>query len=154
VPAAGTAAAGSGTHSEPVPQDVAGETPAAALARWATQILEAKYTEACMAGAPPTTPGQDSAKVCAGAEQEGRKLHDAWAKPGVVLPPEGKVEAHDVAATGDSVTVPDTSISLDWRSLHELELMGSSGKPGLFSLSIELKKINDTWRVADVHFKF
>ncbi|KAA9159668.1 hypothetical protein FPZ12_019930 [Amycolatopsis acidicola] len=76
-------------------------------------------------------------------------MHDAWAKPGVKLPPEGKVEVSGVTATGDKVTVPDTAVTVDGKSLHDLELIGSTGDVSSFKLSLETTKKDGAWYVSD-----
>lgn len=153
-PAAGAASSAPAASS---PLDASGEgntkTAAGALKSWVTQVLQQQYAEACKASAPVAAPGQDPATVCASEDltRTLSALHDAWAKPGVKLPPEGKVTVDTLSPTGDSVTVPDTAISLDGRTLRDLELIGSSGDTSSFSLSLEMTKQNGTWYVSDWH---
>lgn len=132
------------------------DSPAAAVESWVTQILQKRYTEACLASAPAMAPDQDAETVCNGPEAKKtlESLHEAWAKPGVKLPPQAKVKATGVTPQGDTVTVADTAISVDGRTLHELALIGASGNVESFSVSLELKKRNGTWHVGDLHIKF
>ncbi|OXM64249.1 hypothetical protein CF165_27165 [Amycolatopsis vastitatis] len=80
-------------------------------------------------------------------------MHDAWAKPGVELPPKGTVEVADVTAKGDRVTVPDTAVTLDGRTLRSLELVGATGDTGSFSLSLKVEKRGGAWYVTGFDLK-
>lgn len=135
--------------------EAAADSPAAAVESWVTQILQEQYTQACLASAPAMPPGQDPTTVCNGpdAKQTLKSLHEAWAKPGVKLPPETKVKATGVEAQGDTVTVADTSISVDGRTLHDLALIGATGDVDSFSFSLELRNQDGKWYVGDLHIK-
>jgi hypothetical protein len=128
-----------GADDEPVrlvrkrfPADVCGaarsgaKTLRTALERWVTQILQEQYTEALASA---------------------KSLREAWAKPGVKLPPQGKVEVAEVSAKGDEVTVPDTAVKLDGRTLRSLELIGATGDTGSFELSFKMQKHKGAWYV-------
>ncbi|MFF1615064.1 hypothetical protein ACFVYA_45620 [Amycolatopsis sp. NPDC058278] len=126
------------------------ETPGRAVERWVTQILQAQYTEACLSSAPALPAGQDAESLCRKPQAltSAKSLREAWAKPGVKLPPAGKVEVGTVKATGDKVTVPDTAVKLDGRTLRSLELIGASGDVGSFSLSLKVEKRERAWYVT------
>jgi hypothetical protein len=160
-----TAAPSGGTRSTATPPSATSksssanapaDSPAAAVESWVTQILQKRYTEACLASAPAMAPDQDAETVCNGPEAKKtlESLHEAWAKPGVKLPPQAQVKATGVAPQGDTVTVADTAVSVDGRTLHELALIGATGNVESFSVSLELKKRNGTWHVGDLHIKF
>lgn len=132
----------------------AAATPGDALVGWVTEILETHYTQACLDAAPAIAPGQDPQKVCSGSQisqfdSVAKSLHEAWAKPGITLPPSGRVEvaAASATSTGNAITVPDTAITVDGRTLHALELIGSSGDTGSFSMTFDVKKIDGAWYV-------
>lgn len=125
--------------------------PAGAVKKFVAQVLEEKYSEACMSSVPVLPADRDPAAFCARQEvtQSLTSLHDAWAKPGVKLPPAGKLVVNAMAEKGaDTVTVPDSAITLDGRSLRELELIGSSGDTDSFTLSFEVKKKDGAWYVG------
>ncbi|CAM3731366.1 hypothetical protein KIPE111705_22080 [Kibdelosporangium persicum] len=132
------------------------DSPAAAVESWVTQILQKRYKEACLASAPAMTTDQDAETLCNGPEVKRtlESLHEAWAKPGVKLPPQAKVTATGVTPQGDTVTVADTAISVDGRTLRELALIGATGNVESFSFSLEVKKHNGTWHVGDMNIKF
>ncbi|MEV4051922.1 hypothetical protein AB0J55_12130 [Amycolatopsis sp. NPDC049688] len=125
-------------------------SPGLAVERWVTQILQEQYTEACLSGAPALPAGQDAEALCRKSQvaASARSLREAWAKPGVKLPPDGKVEAAAVPATGDKVKVPDTAVKLDGRTLRSLELVGATGDTGSFSLSLKVEKHAGAWYVT------
>lgn len=151
-PSQGSAAPASAT---PAPGGAQGEdstkTPEGALKSWITQVLQEQYTEACEASAPAAEPGQDPATVCASDDVKRTlsSLHGAWAKPGVKLPPEGAVTVDALSPAGDSVKVPDTAVSVDGRTLHELELIGATGDTSSFTMSVEMTKQDGKWYVSD-----
>lgn len=126
------------------------KTPATAVERWVTQILQEQYTEACLSSAPAMPAGQDAESLCKRSEASAsaKSLREAWAKPGVELPPGGKVEVATVTAKGDKVTVPDTAVKLDGRTLRSLELIGATGDTGSFSLSFKVEKHAGSWYVT------
>ncbi|MEU8632812.1 hypothetical protein AB0C38_11635 [Amycolatopsis sp. NPDC048633] len=128
----------------------------AALERWVTQILQEKYTEACLSGAPVLPAGQDAEKLCKSPTALGsaKSLREAWAKPGVKLPPQGEVEVTEVAAKGTEVTVPDTAVKLDGQTLRSLELIGATGDTGSFSLTFKMQKHEGAWYVQGFDLKF
>jgi hypothetical protein len=125
------------------------ETHGAAVERWVTQILEERYEEACLSSAPVLPAGQDAATLCKNPDvfKSAKSLREAWAKPGVKLPPAGKVAVTGVTAKGDKVTVPDTAITLDGRTLRDLELIGATGNTGSFSLTFSVQKHDGAWYV-------
>jgi hypothetical protein len=131
------------------------ETAEAAVESWVTLILQERYVEACLASAPVAPPGQDVTALCGSTEaiKAVESLHDAWAKPGIRLPPDGKVEVTGVTAKGDKVTVPDTAISVDGHTLRSLELIGASGKTAAFSLTLDLLKLGGAWYVEGFQAK-
>ncbi|WP_410643625.1 hypothetical protein [Amycolatopsis sp. lyj-346] len=132
------------------------ETPEAALKSWVTQVLQKQYKEACLSGAPVLPPGQDAETLCASpkALASVKSLHEAWAKPGVKLPPEAEVEVSEVTAKGNEVTVPDTAVKVDGQTLRSLELIGATGDTGSFSLSFKMQKHEGAWYVQDFDLKF
>lgn len=143
-PSVSASAAGSGDSSR-------ADTPGAAVSAWVTQILEEKYAEACKASVAVAKPSTS----CAGENQVIRtfqQLHTAWAKPGVALPPKAKVDVAKVDAKGDTATVPDTSIKVDGRTLHDLELIGATGNTSSFKLELKVQKKNAVWYVSDLNF--
>lgn len=125
--------------------------PGETVKNFVTGVLHGNYTELCTANAPVLPAGQDPAAFCAqpALQKSMGSLHNAWAKPGVKLPPEGKVEV-DVPAgkNGDTVEVPDSAVKLDGRSLRDLELIGSSGNTSSFALTLEAKKKDGRWYVS------
>jgi hypothetical protein len=125
------------------------ETLQGALERWVTQILQEQYTEACLSGAPVLPAGQDAETLCKKPEllASAKSLREAWAKPGVKLPPEGEVEVTGVTAKGNEMTVPDTAVKLDGRTLHSLELIGATGDTASFSLTFKMEKHEGAWYV-------
>lgn len=128
-------------------------TPGAAVAAWVTQILEEKYVEACKASVAVADP----ATSCTGESRATRslkQLHEAWAKPGVTLPPKAKVEVGKVDAKGDSVTVPDTAVTVDGRTLRDLELIGATGNTSTFKLDLKVQKKDAIWYVSDMKLSF
>ncbi|MGV9360218.1 hypothetical protein [Amycolatopsis sp. NPDC003731] len=146
----------SGTAPTSAAQPASGaETPGAAVERWVTQILQEQYVEACLSSAPALPAGQDAQSLCAepAASASAKSLRSAWAKPGVTLPPEGKVEVAAVAAKGDKVTVPDTAVKLDGRTLRSLELIGATGETGSFALSFRVEKHAGSWYVTGFDLK-
>lgn len=132
-----------------------GRTPASALKYWVTQVLEQHYTEACEATAPAAAPGQDPKTVCGSpdATRIGTQLHQAWTKPGVNLPPAGKVKVKAPASPqGNELTIPDNAVTVGGKSLHDIELIGPGGATTTsFSMTFTLKKIDNTWVVGDFH---
>lgn len=149
-PASSSAAAGGGQGEDST------KTPEGALKSWITQVLQEKYAEACEASAPAAAPGQDPATVCASDDIKTSlsSMREAWAKPGVKLPPEGKVTVDALSPAGDSITVPDTAVSVDGRTLHDLELIGATGNTSSFKLSLEMTKQDGTWYVSDWNIDF
>ncbi|UOZ06942.1 hypothetical protein [Amycolatopsis sp. WQ 127309] len=145
-PASAAPAPSSATTTAPV----AAASPGAAVVQWVTLILRGSYAEACLSGAPAVEDGVDPRSVCKGADEVGKRLRDAWAKPGVKLPPLGVVETDDITAPGDDVSVPDTAVRLDGRSLHELELVGATGDTSSFAISFATKKVDGKWYVGDL----
>ncbi|WP_433870886.1 hypothetical protein [Saccharopolyspora sp. CA-218241] len=124
--------------------------PDEAVKNFVTQVLTENYAELCMSNAPVLPPDQDPAVFCAqpAMHKSMGSLHDAWAKPGVKLPPEGEVTVDvPVKKKAKKVEVPDTAITLDGRSLRELELIGSSGDTSSFSLSLGVVKKDGRWYV-------
>jgi hypothetical protein len=153
-PGSASASAASGSTSSGAASAAA--TPGDALVGWVTDILETHYQQACLAAAPAIAPGQDPQKVCSGQQisqfdSVAKSLHEAWAKPGITLPPGGRVEATAAASSagGSSVTIPDTAITVDGHTLHALELIGSSGDTSAFSMTFDVKKIDGAWYVYD-----
>jgi hypothetical protein len=150
-----TSAASATAPSSPAQAASGAETPGVAVERWVTQILEERYTEACLSGAPLLPAGQDAEALCKSptALASAKSLREAWAKPGVELPPRGKVEVATVTAKGDKVTVPDTAVKLDGRTLRSLELIGATGDTGSFSLGLKVQKHAGAWYVTGFDLK-
>ena len=132
------------------------ETLQVALERWVTQILQEQYTEACLSGAPVLPAGRDAETLCKSPQAlaSAKSLREAWAKPGVKLPPQGEVEVTGVTAKGTEVTVPDTAVKLDGRTLRSLELIGATGDTGSFSLTFKMLKHEGAWYVQGFDLKF
>lgn len=130
------------------------KTPGAAVSTWVTQVLREDYVKACLSSAVvEAQAGQDPATLCASggaAVSSMKRLHDAWAKPGIALPPAAKVKVDNVDTQGDTATVPDTSIMVGDKSLHELELIGSSGNTSTFQLKLQVVKKDGAWYVGDM----
>ncbi|WP_372660806.1 hypothetical protein [Amycolatopsis kentuckyensis] len=149
------ASASAAAPSSSAPAASGAETPGAALELWVTQILEERYTEACLSGAPLLPAGKDAETLCKNPQalSSAKSLREAWAKPGVDLPPQGKVEVTAAPAKGDKVTVPDTAIKLDGRTLRDLELIGATGDTGSFSLSFTVQKHAGAWYVTGFDLK-
>ncbi len=157
VPVASPSAAPASASPQPSQAQPASgaDTLQVALERWVTQILQEQYTEACLSAAPVLPAGQDAEALCRKPEAlaSAKSLHEAWAKPGVKLPPEGKVKVTGVTAKGTEVTVPDTAVKLDGRTLHSLELIGATGDTGSFSLTFKMLKHEGAWYVEGFDLK-
>ncbi|MFD2420555.1 hypothetical protein [Amycolatopsis pigmentata] len=127
-------------------------TPGDAVSAWVTQVLQEKYVDACKTSvaivAPSTSCTDDGNNDVISAFKH---LHEAWAKPGVTLPPKGKVEVAKIDAKGDSATVPDTAVKVDGKTLRDLELIGSSGNTSSFKLDLKTQKKDGVWYVSDMH---
>ncbi|MEA5360365.1 hypothetical protein VA596_12530 [Amycolatopsis sp., V23-08] len=141
--------------SSPQTSQAGAGTLQAALESWVTQILTEQYTEACLSSAPVLPAGQDAETLCKNPDAlaSAKSLHEAWAKPGVKLPPEGKVEVSKVAAKGTEVTVPDTAVKVDGRTLRSLELIGATGDTDSFSLTFKMQKHEGAWYVEGFDLK-
>lgn len=148
-------AASSPARSSPAPPASVAKTPAVAVERWVTEILEEQYTEACLSSAPLLPAGQDAETLCRSpqAVASAKSLRSAWAKPGVDLPPRGKVEVAAVTPKGGKATVPDTAVKLDGRTLRDLELIGATGDTGSFSLGIKVAEHAGAWYVTGFDLK-
>ncbi|GAA5170649.1 MULTISPECIES: hypothetical protein [Amycolatopsis] len=145
--------------SGPAPSSAAASTSSAAAAgpedavsTWVTAVLREEYQKACELTA---SPGDDLSKCSSPtATRTFRSLHEAWAKPGVTLPPQAPVKVSTTTAGGDAMSVPDTAITVDGHSLHDLMLIGSSGEGvGNFHLTLKLKQQDGSWRVSGLDLK-
>ena len=58
-----------------------------------------------------------------------------------------------VTAKGTEVTVPDTAVKLDGRTLRSLELIGATGDTGSFSLTFKMQKHEGAWYVQGFDLK-
>ncbi|QWF77872.1 hypothetical protein [Amycolatopsis sp. CA-230715] len=127
----------------------------AAVERWVTQVLRKQYAKACLSGGPVLPADRDPETLCKSPQaiKAAKSLRDAWAKPGVKLPPEGKVAVTDTGAAGDQVAVADTAVELDGRTLRSLELVGASGNTGSFSLTFKVRKHEGAWYVESFELK-
>lgn len=155
-PVGSTSATAEPTSSDSANQPAGGDTPADAVATWVTHILLEEYTEACVLTATVASEetGQDAETLCASdgdAIQAMTQLHEGWAKPGITLPPDAKVEVTEVDAQGDTATVPDTSVMVGDVSLRELELIGATGDTDSFELSLQVRKQDGSWYVAGMN---
>lgn len=133
------------------------ETPADAVKSFVTQVLRKQYVKACLATAPEgEVPEAERKKTCnsAKAKEALDSLRGMWAKPGVKLPPEAEVEVADVTENGDTAKVLDTAVTLDGRTLRELELIGASGDTESFNFSLDVQKVDDSWHVANWNIDF
>jgi hypothetical protein len=122
-----------------------------------TQVLRKQYVKACLATAPEgEVPEAERKKTCnsAKAKEALDSLRGMWAKPGVKLPPEAEVEVADVTENGDTAKVLDTAVTLDGRTLRELELIGASGDTESFNFSLDVQKVDDSWHVANWNIDF
>jgi hypothetical protein len=149
-----TATAATHATTSPATGVPAAATASDAAVYWVTQILGSHYQRACLASAPGAAgPGQDPSRFCPSTvfTKMAQSLHKAWAKPGVTLPPNGTVQVTAVTmpSADGTVTVPDTTITLDGRTLRSLELIGASGDTGSVSLSLIVKKVGDDWHVSN-----
>lgn len=125
-----------------------------AVVYWVTQVLEAHYQRACLASAPAVAgSGQGSSQVCPSKvfTKVAQNLHNAWAKPGITLPPESKVgvDATTLPSANGTVDVPDTMITVDGRTLRSIELIGATGDTGSISLSLVVSNVGNAWYVSD-----
>ena len=127
------------------------DSPKAAVIALVTDILEKRYTEACMLNMPPA--GTDIATECQKPEVTAvlQHLHDAWAKPGITLPPTSQVNVTTVATSGRAASVQDTAITVDGHTLHSLMLIGATGDTGSFGMSLSLKEQNARWYIGDMN---
>ncbi|WP_245617141.1 hypothetical protein [Amycolatopsis taiwanensis] len=152
VPAASAPSGSASASSNNTDSAGGARTPGEAVSAWVTQILQEEYTKACQSSAVVAAEaGQDPATMCesgGGAVSSMKHLHDAWAKPGITLPPAAKVKVDDVDPKGDTATVPDTSIKLGDKSLRDLELIGSSGDTSSFRLDLQVVKKDGAWYVG------
>lgn len=124
-----------------------------AVTYWVTQVLESHYQRACLASAPGAAPGQDPSKACPSDTftKMAQSLHNAWAKPGITLPPKAKVQvsATTMPSSDGTVLVPDTTVTVNGQTLRSLELIGASGDTGSVSLSFDVKKVGNGWHVTN-----
>jgi hypothetical protein len=142
-----------GPSTAPAGDGATDATASDAATYWITQVLESHYQRACLASAPAVAPGQDPKKACPSNTftSMAQSLHKAWAKPGVTLPPKGKVHvtATTLPSSEGTVVVPDTTVTLDGRTLRALELIGASGDIGSVSLSLDVREVDNTWHVSN-----
>ena len=126
-------------------------SPKAVVIAMVTDILETHYTEACMLNLPPA--GMDIATECKKTEVTSalKQLHEAWAKPGVTLPPQSQVDVTKITTSGDSGSVQDTAITVDGHTLHDLMLIGSTGDTSGFSMQVTVKKKDSRWYIGDLN---
>jgi hypothetical protein len=152
--------AASSSPSESEPTSAAGDytprgesSPGMAVSTFVMQILQGNYAKACRTSAIVAPPeAGDTAKMCADdgdAISSLKSLHDAWAKPGVDT--NAGVAVIGADAQSDSVTVQDTDIMVGDKSLHDLELIGSSGDTSSFKLALTAKKKDDMWYVGGIN---
>ena len=127
------------------------KTPEAEVVAWVTDVLEAHYTKACLRSMAP--PGMDIATACKNPEaiHTLTSLHDAWAKPGITLPPKSTVQVTGVTTNGDTATVHDTTITVGGHTLNSLMLIGATGDVGGFGMSMSLQKQNGQWYIGDMN---
>ena len=78
-------------------------------------------------------------------------LHDAWAKPGITLPPKAKVEVTGVTKNGDTASVHDTTITVDGHTLNSLMLIGSTGDTAVFGMQLSLHQQGVQWYLGDMN---
>lgn len=131
-------------------------TAAGTVETFVTRVVTERYKKACMTLAPPDTPENVVKSRCANPDSWAilQSLNKAWTKPGVTLPPEAKVEVTNVTKKNGTATVPDTAITLDGRTLREIELMGSQGDTKSFSIALKLQKDGGNWHLSDVKMSF
>ncbi|HEY2060170.1 hypothetical protein [Amycolatopsis sp. NBC_01480] len=144
----------SGTSStSPSGTDAKGAaTPEALMTTFVTDVLQQHYRKACLLNAAPPNSNLDPAKVCASPEATKTltSLRSGWAKPGIALPPKGKVTVDKVTPTGDTATVADTGISLDGHTLNALMLIGSHNAEG-FGVKWTLQRKQERWFIGEMN---
>lgn len=125
--------------------------PEEAVTQWVTAVLQEDYQKACKLMAASAPPGTDVEKECSSGDARSTlsSMHEAWAKPGIKLPPQGQVEVAKTAPSGDTATVSDDAVSVDGHTLHDLMLIGASGD-GVSGVHITLKleRHDGTWAVS------
>lgn len=130
-------------------QQLGAKTAAGAAESFVTWILQERYTQACLSTAQVADPKLNLEAMCRGP-QPGRmmtSLRSAWAKPGVTLPPEAEVKVTNITQHGTTARVLDSEMTLDGRTLRELELIGAVGDVGSFHLSFDMRKKDGLWYV-------
>ncbi len=127
------------------------DSPKAAVVALVTDILEERYSDACELNLAPA--GTDNATECQKPQVASamRQLHEAWAKPGIALPPQSKVDVTKLTTQGDSASVDDTGITVDGHTLHDIMLIGSTGNTSSFSMQITAKEKNSRWYIGDMN---
>jgi hypothetical protein len=120
-----------------------------------TDVLEQHYREARLLNGASAGGNLDPAKACADpqATKTFTSLHDAWAKPGITLPPQSKVTVtvtvNRITPNGDTATVTDTGISLDGHTLNALMLIGSTNAQG-FGVTWTMQQQKGRWFISSM----
>lgn len=124
-------------------------TPEALMISFITDVLRRDYQRACLLSVAPK--GVDGAAACAkpAATSTLMALHDAWAKPGIPLPPASRVTVSGITTSGESATVSDTAIAVDGRTLNALTLIGSTNATG-FHLKWSLSRMGGQWYIEQM----
>jgi hypothetical protein len=149
---AGTTPSSSSTPSSNTPDAKGAASPEALMTAFVTDVLQQHYRKACLLNTAPPGTNLDPAKVCASAEATKTltSLRNGWAKPGIPLPPKGKVTVDEIKPTGDTATVTDTGIFLDGHTLNALMLIGSHNAEG-FGVKWTLQQKQGRWFIGEMN---
>lgn len=124
--------------------------PGPALRSWVSLVLQGKYQEACLATEDVADGDQDPASCTNSVVVKGlTDLHDRWAKPGVDIPPKGKVTVARLKPREDTAMASDTAVKVNGRTLHDLMLIGDPDATS--TVSFVLHKRDGVWYVASWH---
>jgi hypothetical protein len=144
-PPASTSSTGEPTPSSTPP--FRAKMPGPALRSWVTLVLQAKYQEACLATEQVADGDQDPGSCTSSVVVKGlTDLHDRWAKPGVEVPPKGKVTVAPLTPRDGTAMASDTAVKVGGRTLHDLMLIGDPGAKT--TVSFVLHKRDDVWYLA------
>lgn len=147
-----SASAGTDTSAAAGADKPGAATPAALMTDFVTDVLEQHYYKACLLNAPSPGMNVDPATVCqqAQAVKALTSLHDAWAKPGVTLPPTSKVTVSPITPKNDTATVTDSQITVDGHTLNALMLIGSTNAGG-FAVTWDLVRQQGRWLISTMN---
>lgn len=129
-----------------------GTTPGAALADYIRQVAAGHRQAACQDMGVPGFSVQRSMTLCMSARGKSwfTSLHHVFVSNGVK--PGAPVSVPGVHATGTKATASATDIHVSGTTLYSLLMAHSSGvKPGQFTLTFPLSRINGTWYVSGMN---